>query len=209
MNDLTPETAENQETAEGQPSLSEEEARPVVEALLFATTEPMSLARIAGIMPGIPQPALRRVIAGLQASYDEEGRGIQIVEVAGGWQMATRKQHAPYLEKLFHQKKRTPLSPSALETLAIIAYKQPIIRAEIEAIRGVDSSGVIRALSDAGLVRIVGKKDVIGHPSLYGTTDDFLRVFGLRRLADLPSIRDLRRQMELKEAEKDADKKGA
>ncbi len=179
--------------------LTEVEVRPVIECLLFATNEPISVKRFTNILPGVPASVVRRLLLELQVEYDHQGHGMQIIEVAGGYQMATRREYAPFVLKLNRHRKRSSLSTSTLETLAIVAYKQPIIRAEIEAIRGVDSSGVIRSLVELGLVKVVGKKEVVGHPPLYGTTAEFLKVFGLKRLSDLPSIKELREQFENKE----------
>jgi segregation and condensation protein B len=187
--------SENSEIQE-EIKLSPVEVRSIIECLLFSTSEPLSLNKISKIIPDIPQKEIRDILLQLIIAYDEEGKGIQILEVAGGYQMATRKRFARYVIQLNKQKKRHPLTNSALETLAIIAYKQPIIRAEIEAVRGVDSSGVIRSLVDLGVVKMVGKKEVIGRPSLYGTTEEFLKMFGLRRLSDLPSIKELRSRFE-------------
>lgn len=189
--------------------LSDEQVKPVVESLLFSTTESLSVKRISRILPGIDAKKVRHILLDLKDSYDREGRGFQIVEVAGGYQMATRKQYAPYVMRLSRKKKRSPLSTAALETLAIIAYKQPIIRAEIEAIRGVDSSGVIRALQDVNLVEVVGKKEVIGRPSLYGTTEEFLKIFGLKKLSDLPSMKELKEMMRNREEELKKERKEA
>ncbi|MCX7001323.1 MAG: SMC-Scp complex subunit ScpB [Candidatus Sumerlaeota bacterium] len=178
------------------PAISPEEVRPILECLLFASTEPLSIKQLGRIIPSADAKTLRRVILDLQVEYDQQGRGLQIIEVAGGYQMATHRRFASYILQLNRNKKRSPLSTPALETLAIIAYKQPIIRAEIEAIRGVDSSGVIHSLVELNLVKIVGTKETPGRPPMYGTTEEFLKVFGLKRLSDLPSIRELREQYE-------------
>ena len=178
------------------PAISPEEVRPILECLLFASTEPLSIKQLGRIIPSADAKTLRRAILDLQVEYDQQGRGLQIIEVAGGYQMATRRRFASYILQLNRNKKRSPLSTPALETLAIIAYKQPIIRAEIEAIRGVDSSGVIHSLVELNLVKIVGTKETPGRPPMYGTTEEFLKVFGLKRLSDLPSIRELREQYE-------------
>jgi len=189
------EIPEDQEPAMEQ-AIPDEELRPIVECLLFTTNEPLSVKKLSGILENIPSRSIRRMILSLKEEYDGQARGYQIVEVAGGFQMATRPQFAPYILKLNRQKRKNPLSIPALETLAIIAYKQPLTRAEIEAIRGVDSSGVLHNLLELGLIRITGRKEVVGHPPLYGTTEDFLKVFGLRQLADLPSIREIREMFE-------------
>jgi len=180
--------------------------RAIIECLLFSTGDPLSVKKMSRVLPDIQAKEIRRMVRELQKEYNQQNRGFQIVELAGGFQMATRRELAPYILKLNRHKKRSPLSVPALETLAIIAYRQPIIRAEIEAIRGVDSSGVIRSLVEAGLVRMVGRKEVVGHPPLYGTTEEFLKVFGLKKLSDLPSIRELREQFE-KSREPDNDQK--
>ena len=187
------------EEAEGEQTIPDEQLRPIVECLLFTTNEPLSAKKLAGLLENVPTRCVRRIILELKEDYDIHLRGFQIVEVAGGFQMATRPQFAPYILKLNRHKKRNLLSIPALETLAIIAYKQPIIRAEIEAIRGVDSSGVLHNLLELGLLKIVGKKEVVGHPPLYGTTEEFLKVFGLRQIADLPSIREIREMFEQRE----------
>jgi segregation and condensation protein B len=178
------------------PAISPEEVRPILECLLFASTEPLSIKQLGKIIPSADAKTLRLVILDLQVEYDQQGRGLQIIEVAGGYQMATHRRFASYILQLNRNKKRSPLSTPALETLAIIAYKQPIIRAEIEAIRGVDSSGVIHSLVELNLVKIVGTKETPGRPPMYGTTEEFLKVFGLKCLSDLPSIRELREQYE-------------
>ena len=202
---ITPEKepVESQDSVEDDPddsrdtpeesTMSPLQARPIVEGILFASHEPLSVKRISNIIKGISGKDIRKIILELQEEYDAQGRGFQILEVAKGFQMATRAVHSEYIIQLSRHKKRNPLTTAALETLAIIAYKQPIIRAEIEAVRGVDSSGVIRSLVDNDQIRIVGRKEVIGRPPLYGTTDEFLKVFGLRKLSDSHNIRELRK----------------
>jgi segregation and condensation protein B len=189
-NDLEPEN--------GEENLDSERLRPILECLLFSTIQPLSIKQIAGIVDNADGKSLRKAMIDLQIEYEQSNRGLQIVEVAGGYQMATRAQYAPHILKL-NKKRRNPLSLPALETLAIIAYKQPIIRADIEAVRGVDSSGVLQTLADLELIKVVGRKDVIGRPPMYGTTEEFLKVFGLKRISDLPSIKELREQFEKSE----------
>lgn len=199
--EVQPEAVMEGEVGQSQsPAISPEEVRPILECLLFASTEPLSIKQLGKIIPSADAKTLRRVILDLQVEYDQQGRGLQIIEVAGGYQMATHRRFASYILQLNRNKKRSPLSTPALETLAIIAYKQPIIRAEIEAIRGVDSSGVIHSLVELNLVKIVGTKETPGRPPMYGTTEEFLKVFGLKRLSDLPSIRELREQYEKRSA---------
>ena len=193
------ETLEDEQEITGEQAIPDEQLRPMVESLLFATNEPLSARKLGALLDNVPTRAVRRMILILKEDYDSQTRGFQIVEVAGGFQMATRPQFAPYILRLNRHKKRNPLSTPALETLAIIAYKQPITRAEVEAIRGVDSSGVLHNLLEIGLIRIAGRKEVVGHPPLYGTTEEFLKVFGLRLLSDLPSIREIREMFEKRE----------
>ena len=128
----------------------------------------------------------------LQAEYDQVGRGLQITEVAGGFVMATRPEQRDAIKRLSKAKTSTKLSRSALESLAIIGYKQPITRGEIEKIRGVETSGVLRTLLDQKLIRIVGRQEVPGRPMLYGTGKQFLQRFGLRDLRDLPPLKELK-----------------
>jgi len=168
-----------------------DEARAVLEALLFSATSPLSEKRLCNLMNGIDVASLREGIEHLRADYDADGRGITIMEVAGGYQLATRQEYAEWVFRLHKHRKRSALTPAVLETLAIVAYKQPIVRADIEAIRGVDCGGILRQLQDAGLVEVVGRKEVAGRPPLYGTSDLFLKSFGLKRLSDLPAIEEL------------------
>lgn len=192
------ETATVEEIREGQeaPFKSPAEIKAAIECLLFTTPHPLSQQKIRQLVGGIDLRTLRGILVQLQAEYDARGSGLMVIEGAEGFQMCTRPQYADVVLHLHRQRKKNPLSPTALETLAIIAYKQPLTRAEIEMIRGVESSGVLRNLADMGLVEVVGRKEVIGRPQLYGTTAIFLRTFGLRSLAELPTIQNLRRQFE-------------
>lgn len=173
------------------------EAKAVLECLLFATTEPLGLRQIREAIHPMDMKALQALVVELQNEYDQRGCGLQIVELAGGYQMATRPRYANWLVNFQKKKRRSGLSVAMLETLAIIAYKQPIIRAEIDAIRGVDSSGVVHSLQETGLIEVVGQKQVPGRPNLYGTTNDFLKYFGLKSLSDMPSIDALRERFDL------------
>jgi segregation and condensation protein B len=172
---------------------SRTDTKAALEALLFATTEPLSVSRLARILEGVPISEIRSLLLELQGEYDARPGGLQIAEVAGGFQMATRPQYAPWLYKMKPSKRRAPLSQATLETLAIIAYKQPITRAEIEAIRGVDSSATLHTLLELGLVEVGGKREVPGRPQVYVTTQFFLKSFGLKSLGDLPSVQELRK----------------
>ncbi len=183
------------------------ELRPVLEALLFAAAEPLTVQQLAEACE--VEPALvEEAIAGLAAAYDHEGRGVRLAEEAEGWIAMTRPEHAPFVARLLRGKKKMRLSRPALETLAIIAYKQPVTKAEVDAIRGVDSSGVLNTLLERELVTIRGRSKVVGRPLLYGTTGEFLSYFGLRDLTDLPRVEELKaivgeREPENPEAEPD------
>jgi len=170
--------------------------RGAMEAILFAAPEPVGLRRMCNILGINDSRLVSAALQQLQADYDADRRGVQIVESAQGYQMATREMFGELILRLRGKKRRPPLSPAALETLSIIAYRQPIIRAEIEAIRGVESSGTIRNLIDMGLVEMVGRKDVLGRPPMYGTTETFLAAFGLKALEELPSIPELRARID-------------
>jgi len=163
----------------------------IIEALLFVADEPLSAAKIAQAVTGLDARQVRRLIDQLCAEYQAEGRAFTIEELAGGFRLLTRAEFHPYLKVLFRQPREIRLSSAALETLAIIAYKQPVNRAEIERLRGVDSSGVLERLLEARLVKIVGRSEELGRPLLYGTTADFLEHFGLKSIRDLPTVPEL------------------
>ncbi len=169
----------------------EDEVRAAIEALLFASPEPLSPKAIARALPGVAEKSVRAQLRRLLAETAAAGRGVQLLEVPGGYALATRERYAEFILRLGLRRKRPALTSAALETLAIVAYRQPIIRAEIESIRGVESSGVLRNLLDLGLIEVVGRKEILGRPALYGTTTKFLTTFGLKRLGDLPPIEGL------------------
>lgn len=162
----------------------------ILESVLFACGEPITLARLMEVIAGPTRAELRAALAALGARSEQDRRGIRLVEVAGGWQFRTAPEHGEWVRRLFQQRPWR-LTRATLETLAIVAYKQPITRAEIEAIRGVDVDSVLASLLARKLVKIVGRKDVIGRPLLYGTTRQFLEVFGLRDLAALPGLSEV------------------
>lgn len=180
------------------------ELRAGVEALLFSSPEALSVRKMAGALGDTEPKRVRAALAELSSLYENEGRGIQIVEAPGGYQMATRSKFAQYVLRLGTKKKPPTMSGAMLETLAIVAYRQPVIRAVVESIRGVESSGVLRNLLDLGMIEVVGHKEVIGRPRLYGTNEKFLRTFGMSKLADLPTIRGLREDMQRAEADEAA-----
>ena len=163
----------------------------IIEAILFASDTPVEVEKLTSIAGGLSQKELLDIIGTLNCEFENEGRSFRIVEVAGGFQFETLSQYGPFVEKLFHARTRPRLSRASLETLAIVAYKQPISRAEIDALRGVDSDTPIRTLSNRDLVEVTGRGDSVGKPLLYGTTTEFLRYFGLKDIKDLPGADEL------------------
>jgi len=183
------------------PALSDMRAlKGILEALLFVTAEPIPVTRFMALLGAVTKQEVDRALAGLREDYEQEGRGLQLAEVAGGYRIVTKAEFAPWLKRLEKVKAPSKLSRSALESLAIIAYKQPIVRGEVEQIRGVETSGVIRTLLERKLVRIVGRKEEPGRPIMYGTTKLFLEHFGLRDLSQLPPLREFKELGESEQA---------
>jgi segregation and condensation protein B len=174
------------------------ELTAVLEALLFVSSEPVPVARLAAAIGTVSKAEVEQALKRLEEDLAHESRGIQLVKLAGGYRLVTKADYAPWLKRLDKAKAAQKLSRSALESLAIIAYKQPLVRSEIEEIRGVETSGVLRTLLERKLVRIVGRKEVPGRPIMYGTTKFFLEHFGLNDLSQLPPLREFK---ELGEAE--------
>jgi segregation and condensation protein B len=168
------------------------ELKAILETLLFVSHGPVTVDRLASVLEGVPKAEVRQALQSLQEEFDQVGRGLQVVEVAGGFQLVTRSDYGHWIKRLEKNKPAPKLSRSALESLAIIAYKQPIVRAEVEQIRGVEASGVIRTLLERKLIRMVGRKEMPGRPIMYGTTKHFLQHFGLRDLAELPPLREFK-----------------
>ncbi len=164
--------------------------RSVLESLLFAAEAPLTVHRLSEVLEGIERKEIVSVLEELQAEYETAGRGFRLVEVAGGYQLRTPKENADWVKSLFRARPAR-MSRATLETMAIIAYKQPMTRAEIEAIRGVDVDGVLSTLLERRLVRIVARKDVPGRPFLYGTTGEFLAMFNLKELSNLPTLKEM------------------
>ena len=165
----------------------------VAEAVLFASDEPLSAERLAGIVGAGSVKDIRKCIETLNEKYDGANSAFRIEQIAGGYQMMTLGRYNHWLKKLLRVRTDTKLSQAALETLAIIAYKQPVIRADIEAIRGVGAGEMIRGLMYKGLVKIVGRAEVLGRPMLYGTTKKFLDIFGLQSIKELPKVEELKK----------------
>lgn len=175
----------------GQGELARDVALSRIEAALFAADEPLTARRLSEVA-GIDAAAARRLVRKLQDLYDRDGTAFQVEEVAGGFQLLTRPQYQRWLLRQRRADQELRITAPARETLAIVAYRQPITRADIEAIRGVQCSEVLRLLMEKGLIRIAGRHDSLGRPVLYGTTKRFLQAFGLRSLKDLPQVESLR-----------------
>ncbi len=169
--------------------MEDKEARSILEAIFFIAGEPLSIDTLKNILE-MDAAEIERLVKELITDYTIKNNGLLIAEVAGGIQMVTNPACAPWVKKLLSTAVPTKLSQPSLETLAIIAYKQPIIKAEIEAIRGVNSDGVVKTLLDRRLLKILGRKEVPGRPLLYGTTKEFLQYFGLKDLSELPTLKE-------------------
>lgn len=166
-----------------------QETKRIVEALLFSTGEPLSISKIQQIVQTdipVTTKELKNILLDLQVEYAEQERSFALEIIAEGYILRTKAPYAPYVQLLFNTRKKDKLSQAALETLAIIAYKQPVTKVQIETIRGVDCSGVLSVLQDKLLIEVTGKLEAPGRPSLFGTTKEFLKHFGLKNLSDLP-----------------------
>lgn len=162
-----------------------------LEALLFATDQPLTVEKLAGFFPDVDRKAVREAIDELRAEYDRDEHAFTVVEFGGGYSISTRPDHAALVRRLFRGRRKQRLSRAALEVLAIVAYKQPVTRLEIEEIRGVSASGVLGTLLERDLVHIVGRAETLGHPLLYGSTKAFLDYLGLTNVRDLPQLSEL------------------
>ena len=167
--------------------------KTAIEAMLFASAEPVRSRKLADALSdtGIDGRGVRKIVGQLAREYEETRRGFIIEEIAGGFQMLTRPDHAEYIAALFGGGGGGKLSQAALETLAVVAYKQPVTRADVEAIRGVQAGPLLRTLLHKGLIKITGRAEVLGRPLLYGTTRKFLERFGLKSLNELPKVEEL------------------
>lgn len=181
----------------------------VVEALVFASDEPIPSRQIQEIVENVTPAQIRKIMDTLNLEYKQTGRAFQIVEAAGGFQMVTRETYSQWLRRLFQKKIKSRLSQAALETLSVIAFRQPVSRTEVDAIRGVNSEGVIHTLLERKLITLSGRGDGPGRPLLYKTTKEFLRYFGINDIADLPKpreIEELLKEEERPEASEPPDK---
>ena len=158
--------------------------------MIFASPEPLTLKAVCKLLDSEPKEDVQAAIAELKSDYDRPG-GLQFVEVAGGYQIATRPDLHEWVRRLFHERSTQKLTVQGLETLAVIAYRQPITALEITEVRGVNTSGVLNTLLERHLIKIVGRKQVVGRPFLYATTKEFLIRFGLNDLSDLPKVEDM------------------
>ena len=187
---------EGQEGREGQegqgtgPTRASAEVKAILEALIFASPEPLTPKAIYKILDTEPKEDVQAALTELRQDYERPG-GLQLVEVAGGYQIVTRQDLHEWVRRLFHERTTQKLSVQALETLAVIAYKQPLTALEVSEIRGVNTSGVLNTLLERHLIKIVGRKQVVGRPFLYATTKEFLIRFGLNDLGELPKVEDM------------------
>ena len=166
------------------------EIKPILESFLFISDSPIRLETLVEILPESNKEAILEGIRQIQTEYEDRSKGIELVEVAGGYQFRTKPSWAGWVSRL-KKVKAVKLSQAALETLAIVAYRQPIIRPTIEEIRGVDSGSVLHTLLEKGLIKMMGRKDLPGRPIVYGTTKTFLELFSLNTLSDLPSLKEI------------------
>jgi segregation and condensation protein B len=181
---------DGQERSESLPKRGSAELKAILEALIFASPEPLTPKAMYKLLDTEPREDVQAALADLKQDYERPG-GLQLVEVAGGYQIVTRSDLHDWVRRLFHERTTQQLTVQALETVAVIAYRQPITAAEITEVRGVNTSGVLNTLLERHLIRIVGRKQVVGRPFLYATTREFLIRFGLNDLTDLPKVEDM------------------
>ena len=179
---------------ESAPRMDLSQLKAVIETLVFASPEPLTPKMLYKLLNDEPKDDVLAALTAVKADYADRG-GLHITEVAGGFQITTRPEYHEWVRRLFHERTTNKLSVAALETLSVIAYKQPVTAAEIGEIRSVNTSGVLSTLLERHLIKIVGRKDVVGRPFLYGTTKEFLIRFGLRDVHDLPKIEDMAQQL--------------
>jgi len=181
--------------------------KPILESILFVSESPVRLKTLLEIIPEAGKETILEGIRTLMKEYEDPSKGMELVEVAGGYQLRTKSQCAEWISRL---KKAKPVkfSQSAMETLAIVAYRQPVIRSQIEAIRGVDAGWILRTLMEKGLIKMMGRKDLPGRPIIYGTTQGFLELFSLNSLQDLPTLKEIQpppAEEEIPKAENEAE----
>jgi len=174
----------------GELTMNEFDIKPVLESLFFVSDSPIRLETLVEILPESNKEAILEGIHQIQTEYEDRSKGIELTEIAGGYQFRTKPSWAGWVNRL-KRAKAVKLSQAALETLAIIAYRQPVIRPAIEEVRGVDSGSVLHTLLEKGLIKIMGRKDLPGRPIVYGTTQTFLELFSLNALSDLPNLQEI------------------
>ncbi len=170
---------------------SEENTKSILEAILFAASEPITIKQFQHAIPNMNAREIRKALSELRDDYQQMDRSFRLIEIANGFQICTRPEFSEWVRKFYIQQVRVTLSPSALETLAIVAYKQPVTRNDVSTIRGVNSDSVISALVEKGLVCVSGRKEVAGRSLLFSTTDTFLEQFGLKNPSELPSLEEI------------------
>lgn len=175
--------------------MDKDSLKPVIESLIFAADRAVSVETLSGIIEGAEKPLIRSALKELVEEYGARGGGLLIEEVAGGYQFRTNPEAAPWIRRLFKIGLQR-ISKAAMESLAVVAYKQPVTRGELEAVRGVDSGAVLATLMEKRLIKIVGRKEAPGRPVVYGTTKEFLETFDLKDLSCLPSLKDIQRSEE-------------
>ena len=171
--------------------MPESDRKQTIEALIFASDFPLSVTKICGIIDDLAEEGAAEIIRELQTEYERYDRGFTLRETAGGYEFVTQPEHAVWVRKLLAERRRMRLSRAGLETAAIIAYRQPVTRADVEKIRGVDSGGPLRTLLERKLIKIAGREKTPGRPIIYTTSEEFLRYFGVNSLADLPQLEEI------------------
>jgi len=170
--------------------MAQNNLKSVIEALLFASEKPLTIEQLRSALDNLGAQDIRGILEELKREYEEAARGMRVIEIAGGFQMVTWPGYAPFLKKIYKSRNAEKLSKPALETLAIIAYKQPLAKSEIESLRSVNVDGVMSSLLEKGLIRIAGRKKAPGRPFVFGTTRLFMEHFGLKSLEELPKMQD-------------------
>ncbi len=178
--------------------MSENNLKAVIEALLFASDKPLLIEQIRNVLDNLSADEVRNYLQELKSEYEQANRGIRIYEVAGGFRMIAASDYSPFLKKLYKSSRVERLSKQALETLAIIAYKQPVTKLEIESLRKVNVDGMVSSLAEKNLIRVAGRKKAPGRPKVYATTRQFLEYFGLKSLEELPKIENFPQDLKLK-----------
>ncbi|HEV8128664.1 MAG TPA: SMC-Scp complex subunit ScpB [Candidatus Eisenbacteria bacterium] len=173
--------------------------KQILEALLFASDAPVGLSTLVEVLDGPDANSVAATLAEMARDYEESGRGVMLAEIAGGYQILSRRECAPWIDRMLRSRRKVRLSRAGLETLAIVAYKQPVTKVEIDGIRGVDSSGSLHTLLERGLVVIKGRSKGVGRPLVYATSPEFLSYMGINDLADLPELKELSTVLEDRE----------